>query len=533
MSDESHLGEEIAYDNGNLHIEQVSLEALANDPDVSTPAYIYSLALMKRRYAEFKAAMNDVDPNAMVCYAVKSLSNQAVLREFANMKAGADLVSGGELLRALRAGFDGSRIVFSGLGKTREDIDLAIKENVQINVESVSELEVVNARARAQRARVALRLNPQLEAMRGNLGQITTGKPDSKFGIPWRTVKDLLKNLANNFAHIDLVGVSVHIGSNMEVEGDGKTSFGETFGFLKTKVVPALRKAGVTRPILDLGGGVGIDYSQTPHQQKNLAGMPPNRWLAPYKELVEEYFGELARDRRIQLVFEPGRFLSGEAGVLLTKVLYVKRETENATRRVNARKPFEIRFVIVDAGMNDLMRPSLYGAYHHIVPLRYAEPGDGDDNVDICGPVCETTDSFMRPTREWLKRYDTLFVDEAIKGDNRKARSARLLQATASVFGEVEPMYRDRPRRLKGRRRTYEYFMKRRFPSSVMEGHLVAILNAGAYGAVMSSEYNSRPLIPEVLVHGSRYAVIRKRPSIDELIARDCNPVWKRGGRRS
>lgn len=533
MSDRPHLGEEIAYVNGNLHIEQVSLEALAKDPDVATPAYIYSLALMKRRYAEFKAAMTDIDPNAMVCFAVKSLSNQAVLREFANMKAGADLVTGGELMRALRAGFDGSRIVFSGLGKTGEDIDLAIKENVQINVESVSELKLVNTRAYSRRARVAIRLNPQLEAMRGNLGQITTGKPDSKFGIPWGTVKDLLKNLASDFTNIDLVGVSVHIGSNMDVDGDGKASFDETFVFLKNQVVPVLRRAGVARPILDLGGGVGIDYSQAPHQRKDFAGKPPNPWLAPYKELVEQHFGKLARDRRVQLVFEPGRFLSGEAGVLLTKVLYVKRETENADRGANARKPFEIRFLIVDAGMNDLMRPSLYGAYHHIVPVRYAEPSDGDDNVDICGPVCETTDSFMRPTREWLKRYDTLFIDEAIKSDNRKTRRARVLQATAGIFGEVAPMYRDRRRLPKGRRRTYEYFMKRRFPSSVIEGHLVAILNSGAYGAVMASEYNSRPLIPEVLVDDRRYAVIRKRPSIDELIARDCEPVWKRRRRQS
>jgi diaminopimelate decarboxylase len=451
MSEEPYLGEEIAYVKGNLHVEDVSLETLARDPEVATPAYVYSLTLMKRRYAEFSAAMRDVDPDAMVCFAVKSLSNQTVLGEFAKMKAGADLVTGGELERALRAGFDGSRIVFSGLGKTENDIDRAIGAKVQINVESISELDLVNARARSQRARVAIRLNPQLEAMRGNLGQITTGKPDSKFGIPWKTVKDLLKTLADKYANIDLVGVSVHIGSNMELEGDGKTSFAETFTFLTEKVVPALRKAGVTRPILDLGGGVGIDYSQTPHE-KNLAGKPPNPWLAPYKDLLETYFGELARAGRVRLVFEPGRFLSGEAGVLLTKVLHVKRETENHARQDGARNPFEIRFLIVDAGMNDLMRPSLYGAYHHIVPVRYAEPDI--DNVDICGPVCETTDSFMRPTREWLKRYDTLFIGDAIKMDNRKARRARVLQATASIFGEVAPMYKDRRSRM-GRRRTY------------------------------------------------------------------------------
>jgi diaminopimelate decarboxylase len=527
MSDKPYLGKEIAYLNGDLHVEGVSLEALAKDPDVATPAYIYSLALMKRRYSEFRAAMTDIDPGAMVCFAVKSLSNQTVLREFAEMKAGADLVTGGELTRALRAGFPGGRIVFSGLGKTQRDIDAAIKEKVQINVESMAELDLVNKRARTRRARVAIRLNPQLEAMRGNLGQITTGKPDSKFGIPWQTVNALLPKLATQFPRIDLVGVSVHIGSNMDVEGDGKMSFGETFTFLAKKVVPALRRAGVTRPVLDLGGGVGIDYSQTPHE-RDLAGTPPNPWLALYKVLVDEHFGKLARSGKIQLVFEPGRFLSGEAGVLLTKVLYVKSETENPTRKGN-REPFEIRFLIVDAGMNDLLRPSIYGAYHHIVPVRYSEPTNDEDNVDICGPVCETTDSFMRPTREWLRRYDTLFINDAIKTDDRKARRARVLQATASIFGEVAPMYRDRRSgRTRHLRRTYEYFMKRRFPASVREGHLVAILNAGAYGAVMSSEYNSRPLIPEVLVHENRYAVIRKRPTMDELIGRDCDPVWKR-----
>lgn len=204
----------------------------------------------------------------------------------------------------------------------------------------------------------------------------------------------------------------------------------------------------------------------------------------------------------------------------MTKVLYVKKETENRTRARNGRDAFEIRFLIVDAGMNDLMRPSLYGAYHHIVPVGYADPDI--DNVDICGPVCETTDSFMRPTREWLKRYDTLFIGSAVQADNEEARKTRTLEATASTFGEVEPLFKDT-----SDRRTYEYFMKRRFPASIGQGDLLAILNAGAYGAVMSSEYNSRPLIPEVLVDKNRYAVIRKRPTYEELIGRDCTPVWK------
>jgi|GEM_PF-501834 len=523
MSAGPFLGKEIAYVNGELHVEGVDLKALAMDPDVATPAYIYSLALMKRRYTEFSEAMREIDTDAMICFAVKSLSNQTVLKKFVEMGAGADLVTGGELERALRAGFAGDRIVFSGLGKTEKDVERAIAANVQINVESLHELDVVKGKSTpSRRARIAIRLNPQLEVMRSDLGQITTGKPDSKFGIPWEIVRELLPTFANTFPCVDLVGVSVHVGSNMEVDGLSKASFRETFKFLTNTVVPTLSSNGVPRPVLDLGGGVAIDYSQTP-QERALADESPNRWLVPYKDLVKEHFGELVRQGKVQLVFEPGRFLSGEAGVLLTRVLYVKSETENQNPAKAGREAFEIRFLIVDAGMNDLMRPCLYGAYHHIVPVRYAEPDI--DNVDICGPVCETTDSFMRPTREWLRRYDTIFEGSAaIETDDATARSKRVLQATESVFGEVTPKY---PMPDKNDRRVYEYFMKRRFPSSIKEGALLAILNAGAYGAVMSSEYNSRPLIPEVLVDKEQYAVIRKRPNYDALIGRDCDPAWK------
>jgi diaminopimelate decarboxylase len=520
MSDGPYLGKEIAYVNGDLHVEDVGLKTLAEDPDVLTPAYIYSLALMRRRYNEFLAAMRDVDPEALVCFAVKSLSNQAVLNEFVRMGAGADLVTGGELERALRAGFDGAKIVFSGLGKTKQDIERAINANVQINVESVAELHMVNDCAGSRRARVAIRLNPQLEAMRSDLGQITTGKPDSKFGIPWERVNERLPGFANEFPHIDLVGVSVHVGSNMKVQGPSQESFAKTFEFLTGTVIPSLSKHAVPRPlILDLGGGVAIDYSQTP-QERDFGDESPNRWLADYKSIVKDHFGALVLGGEVRLVFEPGRFLSGEAGVLLTRVSYVKSETEHSGRANNGREAFEIRFLIVDAGMNDLMRPSLYGAYHHIVPVRYATPDI--DNVDICGPVCETTDSFMRPTREWLERYDTLFKGSAMQADTEEARKTRTLEAPTSTFGEVEPLFKDT-----NDRRTYEYFMKRRFPSSIGQGDLLAILNAGAYGAVMSSEYNSRPLIPEVLVDKDRYAVIRKRPTYDEVIGRDCTPDWK------
>jgi diaminopimelate decarboxylase len=521
MSTEPYLGGEIAYVNGDLHVERVALNALAEDPEIETPVYVYSLAMMKRRYYEFEKAMREIDKDVLVCFSVKALSNQTVLGEFAGWGAGADLVTGGELWRALKAGFKPNKIVFSGLGKTDDDLCHAIREDVQISVESLSELDRTQVWANELKRcpRVAIRLNPQLEAMRGNLGQITTGKPDSKFGIPWSKVKDILPNFATSFPDINLVGISVHIGSNLDLEGNDAQSFAKTFQFLAGPVIDAFSAAGVKPIVVDLGGGVGIDYHQTPGERSSTGKLPnPNRGLVPYAELVRKSFGDLVVAGKVRLVFEPGRFLSGEAGVLLTKVLHVKKETEIQVPGEFDRPPFSIRFLIVDAGMNDLMRPSLYGAYHHIVPVRYGKPDM--ENVDICGPVCETTDSFLRPTREWLKRYNNLFEEPDVEALN----DPRSLWAQASTFGEVAPKFKDSDDHA---RRTYEYFVKRRFPSSVDRNHLVAILNAGAYGAVMSSEYNSRRLIPEVLVDDDRYAVIRPRPTYEELIGRDCTPVWK------
>lgn len=540
MNEEPKLTGEIAYVNGELHVEGVNLKTLAVDlknlaevDHAATPVYVYSLAMMQRRYREFERAVKDIDKRALICFAVKSLSNQAVLSEFAAWGAGADLVTRGELERAVKAGFEPSRMVFSGLGKTEEDLRRAIALGVQINVESLSELKLTqkcaSSDARGRRARVAIRLNPQLDAMRGHLGRITTGKPDSKFGIPWSRVEELLPTFGAEYPDIDLVGASVHIGSNMDVEGGDEVSFARTFEFLAGRVVDALAAAGAGAGapiVIDLGGGVGIDYEQTPGERSWIEKLPNrNRWLEPYAELVKKAFGKLVTAGRVQLVFEPGRFLSGEAGVLLTTVLHVKKETDKRVPGQNERPAFSIRFLIVDAGMNDLMRPSLYGAYHHIVPVDYALPDI--DNVDICGAACETTDSFMRPTSEWLGRYNNLFSDgpkrsaidadaEALQDDERK------LRGQAATFGEVAPKFEPGHGR-----RTYEYFVKRRFPSSMEAGQLVAILNTGAYGAVMSSEYNSRPLVPEVLVRGNQYAVVRQRPTYEELIGRDRMPDWK------
>jgi diaminopimelate decarboxylase len=548
MSDEPNKTGEIAYVNGDLHVEDVNLKTLADDlavdleklPEVdrgATPVYVYSLAMMKRRYREFKTEMQTIDQDGLICFAVKSLSNQTVLTEFAGWGAGADLVTRGELLRAVKAGFAPSKMVFSGLGKTEADLKEAIALGVQINVESLSELELaqVCADGLGRRARVAIRLNPQLDAMRGHLGRITTGKPDSKFGIPWSRVEERLPSFATTFRDIDLIGASVHIGSNLDVEGADAMSFERTFEFLAGPVTDALAAAreridphaGSKAPIIiDVGGGVGIDYEQTPGERSWVEKLPNrNRSLEPYRKLVQKSFGELVRGGRVRLVFEPGRFLTGEAGVLLTRVLHVKKETERQIPGQIERPTFSVRFLIVDAGMNDFIRPSLYGAYHHIVPVRYAAPDI--DNVDICGPVCETTDSFMRPTSEWLGRSNNLFVDRANRSAIESDADAlldgdRKLWGQASTFGEVAPNFEPGTGR-----RTYEYFVKRRFPQSVKAGDLLAILNAGAYGAAMSSEYNSRPLVPEVLVDRNRYAVVRPRPLYEDLINRDCTPVWK------
>lgn len=512
-----HLGPEIHYRNGLLAMEGVDLSALADDPAVQTPAYVYSAGLLRRRFGDFRAAIaetlalapQDLDQVASVCFAVKALSNQAVLHLLKAEGAGADLVTRGELERALRAGFDPGRIVYSGLGKSQDDLDRALHAGVQINVESLSELYLAQDRAAAQgrRGRVAFRLNPQLDAMRAELGAITTGKPDSKFGIGWAQLRDLLPAFAGRFPDLDLVGASVHIGSNLDVRsadsGDAR-DFRTSFTFLAETVLSALEAAGAKAPVrLDLGGGLGIDYEQEPAPAPG-ASPCPNPSLAAYAALVGQIFRPLVAAGRVHLIFEPGRVLCAEAGLLVSRILHVKEET------VPEGRPFSARFVILDAGLNDLKRPGLYGAYHPIVPVRQLPADRG--NVDICGAVCETTDSFMRPTREWLRRYDNV-LSRAEAGTEMGGR------LYGAGYGEVAPAFAET-----GERRTYDYFVKRRFPAALTRGDLVAVLNAGAYGAVMASEYNSRPLIPEILVDGDRHWVIRPRPAVEDLIGRDQVP---------
>jgi diaminopimelate decarboxylase len=413
------------YRDGELLAEAVPVARIAEA--VGTPFYVYSAGSLTARYRGFAAAFAPEQP--LICYAVKANSNLAVLRIFARLGAGADVVSEGELRRALAAGIPPQRIVFSGVGKTRAELDAALSAGIhQINVESVAELRRLSdvATARGDTAPIAIRVNPDVDAL--THAKIATGKKENKFGIDIEDAGDAYR-LAGELPGIEPVGLAMHIGSQL-VE---LAPFREAFGRL-AELVLELRSHGFGVRRLDLGGGLGIDY----HGEK-----PPEP--SAYAALVRGAFGGLDLD----LAFEPGRVLCGPAGLLVARVVYVK---EGATRR----------FVIVDAAMNDLIRPALYEAWHDIVPVRLPMPGAVLSPADVVGPVCETGDSFAAD--------------------------------------------RDLP--------------------PLAEDDLLALTGAGAYGAVMSSTYNSRRLVPEVLVAGGRFAVIRERPSYDQMLGLDAIPDW-------
>jgi diaminopimelate decarboxylase len=415
------------YRDSQLHAEDVPLTDIA--AAVGTPFYVYSTATLTRHYRLFTEALSPL-PH-MVCFSVKSNGNIAVLKTLAAEGAGMDVVSQGEYLRAKAAGVPGDRIVFSGVGKTRAEMRLTLEGGIrQYNVESEPELRAVSevAASMGLRAPVTIRVNPDVDAKTHE--KIATGKKENKFGIPIARAREVYAEAAR-LPGIDVVGIDVHIGSQL-------TDL-DPFEQAYTKVADltrALRADGHDIRRLDLGGGLGI-----PYERSNLPPPLP----ADYGALIKRTVGDLGCEVQI----EPGRLISGNAGLLVASVIYVKQGEERD-------------FLILDAAMNDLIRPAMYGAHHDIVPVREPAPGTEPHIYDVVGPVCETGDTFAK---------------------------ARAMPPTG-------------------------------------EGALVAFRSAGAYGAVMASEYNARPLIPEVLVKADQFAVIRRRPSFEEMLARDTLPEW-------
>ncbi len=417
-----------SYRDGEMYAEDVPLARIA--AEVGTPFFCYSTATMARHYQVFAGEFADRD--ALVCYALKANSNQAVIRTFGDMGAGADVVSGGELRRALTAGIPADRIVFAGVGKTRTEMAEALDAGIyQFNVESEPELKALSevAAGRGVAAPVTVRVNPDVDAK--THAKITTGKFDNKFGIPWNRAHDIYR-LAAGLPGCRVVGVSLHIGSQLTDLAPYETAFGRI-----VDLAGALRADGHDIARIDLGGGLGIPYG---------GETPPTP--AEYAAMVRRVVGDID----CRLIFEPGRMLVGNAGVLVAKVIYVKDEGR--------------RFVILDAAMNDLIRPSLYDAWHDIVPVRQAASDAALGAVDYVGPVCESGD---------------------VLAANRPA----------------PPLDPD---------------------------DLIAVRSAGAYSAVMSSTYNSRPLAAEVLVNGDDFAVVRARQTLDDLLAQDRLPPWLAAG---
>jgi diaminopimelate decarboxylase len=412
------------YRDGRLFAEDVDLTALAGE--VGTPFYVYSAATLRRHIRVMRDAFAGLP--TLIAYAMKANSNQAVLQVLANEGAGADVVSGGELERAIAAGIPAEKIVFSGVGKTVAEMRRALELGIHcFNLESEPELERLSevAAAMGRVAPVSVRINPDVDA--GTHAKISTGKKENKFGIPYQRALEVYARIAA-LPGVEAIGVDMHIGSQIT----DMQPFDNAFALL-AELVGALRAAGHTIRHVDVGGGLGIPYVHD-------ADAPP----APpaYAAIIRRRLGGLG----CQLVLEPGRLIVGNAGILVTRVEYVKEGDKT--------------FVIVDAAMNDLIRPTLYEAHHDIQPVMHSNRPQV--TADIVGPVCETGD----------------------------------------------------------------YLAKDRRIGGVKEGDLLAVMTAGAYGAVMASTYNSRPLVPEVLVDGARWHVIRPRPSIAQLIALDSVPDW-------
>ena len=416
-----------SYKDDFLHAEDVSIKEIAKH--LGTPFYVYSTATLRRHFDLFESALSGLDH--LICYAVKASSNQAILRTLAKFGAGMDVVSGGEYKRARDAGVEGNRIVFSGVGKTISEMKMALSEGVrQFNVESEEELFVLSRLANSmdRLAPITLRVNPDVDAKTHE--KIATGKAENKFGIPISRAREVYA-LAASLPGIKVVGIDIHIGSQLTQ----LLPFEEAYKKI-ADLTNILRSDGHEIMRLDLGGGLGIPYGSKD-------GTPPTP--KEYGQMIKRVLGHL----NCEIEIEPGRLLVGNAGLLVSEVIYVK-------------KGHDREFLILDAAMNDLLRPALYEAYHDIVPIVKSRREHKDAVYDIVGPVCETGDTF----------------------------------AKSRQMNKCKP------------------------------GDLLAFRSAGAYGAAMASEYNTRPLVPEVLTNNGDYVVIRDRPSLEEIIARDKIPDW-------
>ena len=415
------------YKNGVLHAEDVAIPDIV--ASVGAPFYVYSTATLTRHFQLFDDAFAGMDH--LVCYAMKAASNQAILQTLAKLGAGMDVVSGGEYARARAAGVPGERIVFSGVGKTRDEMRLALTGGIrQFNVESEPEMAVLSAVATefGVKAPITIRVNPDVDAK--THAKIATGKSENKFGIPISRAREVYAQAAA-LPGIDVIGIDVHIGSQLTQLEPFELAYQKV-----AELTELLRADGHNIRRLDLGGGLGIPYTRS-----NEAPPLP----IDYGAMVKRVLGHL----NCEIEIEPGRLIAGNAGILVSQVIYVKEGEDR-------------KFLILDAAMNDLIRPAMYDAHHEIEPVIEPRAGAERATYDVVGPVCESGDTF--------------------------AKGREMAQMTA--------------------------------------GDLVAFRSAGAYGAVMSSEYNTRPLIPEVMVNGSEFAVIRSRPSFDEIINRDTIPEW-------
>jgi len=415
-----------SYKNKNLHCENINLIELSKK--VGSPFYCYSSKILESKYSELTDAFKEED--LLVCFSLKANSNQSIIKTFSSLGSGADVVSIGELKRALKAKIPPNKIVFSGVGKNTDEIIFAIKNKIlMINVESISELKQISTQAANLNmiAPISLRVNPDIEA--GGNEKISTGKKQDKFGISIKEAIDVYE-LASNLDNIEIKGIDVHIGSQI----NDLEPFEKTFNSI-VETITKLKDKNIDIDIIDIGGGIGINYTD----EKALN-------IKDYAALVSKKLGSLNK----KIIIEPGRFLTAESGILVTKIIYIK---ENESKK----------FIIVDAAMNDFIRPSLYGSLHNALPIIENDKERPIESYDVVGPICETGDFF-------IKDFKT---------------------------------------------------------SQLLERDLIAITNVGAYGSVLSSNYNSRPSIAEIIIKDDSYSVIKKRQDIEEMIDQDSLADWQ------